>query len=151
MVKVVKVSKKSEYAICALTEMALRSSQGAEWVQIAQIAGSTGIPEKFLEQILLTLKKAGFLQSRRGVEGGYALKLPAEKINLAQVIDLLEGNTGEEPSPVGKRNECRDLLFHYVEKSDQAAHQVLQGVSISKLAAECMALRARKSALEYHI
>lgn len=131
--------------------MALRSHQGVEWQQISQIAASTGIPEKFLEQILLTLKKAGFLQSRRGMDGGYALKANPENINLDQVIDLLDGSAKDEVALIGKKEERRELLFQVLEESETAARSVLRGTSIADMVARIIALKSRKSGLEYQI
>ena len=56
-----------------------------------EIATQNGIPRKFLEQILLTLKRAGYVQSRRGPEGGYFRAKPANGISLAEIIRLMDG------------------------------------------------------------
>jgi Rrf2 family cysteine metabolism transcriptional repressor len=84
-----KISKKGEYALRAMIHLSQNYERGP--VQIHEISVIEKIPEKFLEQILLELKKSGLLQSRRGVSGGYSLiKSPAE-INLAQVIRVIDG------------------------------------------------------------
>lgn len=147
----VKVSKKSEYAIFALTEIAIRSAQGVEWQQISQIAAASGIPEKFLEQILLALKKAGFLQSRRGMDGGYSLKARPEFINLDQVIDLMDGSTKEEAASSGKKDERRQLLLSVLDESEEAARSVLRGKTIADMVTRVVALKSHKSGLEYQI
>lgn len=82
-------SKKSEYALRALIE--LTAQYGRALVQRQHIAARQNIPIEFLEQILLTLKNAGLLMSRRGVSGGYSLIKPPEQITLGQVIRLLDG------------------------------------------------------------
>jgi len=84
-----KVSKKGEYALRAMIDLSLNYEQGT--VQIRDIANREKIPEKFLEQILLTLKKAGLLQSRQGVGGGYSLIRPPKEISLAEVIRVIDG------------------------------------------------------------
>jgi Rrf2 family transcriptional regulator, cysteine metabolism repressor len=147
----VKVSKKSEYAIFALVEIALRAGEGAEWLQISQIAGSTGIPEKFLEQILLTLKKAGYLQSRRGMDGGYAMKARPESIHLDQVIELMDGSIQAEAEPLGKGSEKRELLISILEESEEAARAVLRAMTIADMVSRILALKSRKSGFEYQI
>ncbi len=58
---------------------------------VAQISKEENIPEKFLEQILLLLKKAGFLNSKRGVGGGYLLVKPLKEIRVGQIIRLMDG------------------------------------------------------------
>lgn len=84
-----KLSKKTEYALRALIELALHADQGN--LQSQELARRENIPVKFLEQILLALKNAGVLQSRRGAGGGYALNRPAAQITLGEVIRLIEG------------------------------------------------------------
>lgn len=84
-----KISKKGEYALRAMIYLALNYDKGT--VQIRDIARRENIPEKFLEQILLTLKKAGLLQSRQGIGGGYSLIRPPNEISLAEVIRIIDG------------------------------------------------------------
>lgn len=84
-----KLSKKAEYALRALTAMG-RETMGRTF-SIHDLAESERIPLKFLEQILLTLKNAGLLRSKRGVGGGYQLQTPATEITLQQVIELIDG------------------------------------------------------------
>lgn len=84
-----KFSKKSEYALRALIE--LTAQPGPALLQRHDIAERQNIPIEFLEQILLTLKNAGLLASKRGVNGGYSLLKSPEEITLGQVIRLLDG------------------------------------------------------------
>ena len=84
-----KVSKKGEYALRALLDLAMDPSRGN--VQAQSVALQENIPVKFLEQILSVLKNAGIVQSRRGVGGGYTLSRPADQITLGQVIRLIDG------------------------------------------------------------
>jgi Rrf2 family protein len=84
-----KLSKKSEYGLRALLELTL--AHGKMTLQRHQIATRQRIPVEFLEQILLALKRAGFLSSRRGMKGGYALIKAPTEITLGQVIRILDG------------------------------------------------------------
>lgn len=84
-----RISRKAEYALRALTAMARKPPSATS--QIEELASSEHIPLKFLEQILLTLKKAGLLRSRRGVGGGYQLDLPAARISLADILTAIDG------------------------------------------------------------
>jgi Rrf2 family protein len=84
-----KLSKKAEYALRALTAMG-RETLGRTF-SIQDLGARERIPLKFLEQILLSLKNAGILRSKRGVGGGYQLQTAPENIPLAQVIDLIDG------------------------------------------------------------
>lgn len=83
------LSKKTQYAFKALTFMAERKKDGP--VLIAEIAKKKKIPLKFLENILLELKKAGLLESKKGKGGGYFFKVEPKEIPLAMVMRLIEG------------------------------------------------------------
>ncbi len=82
-----KLSKKSEYGLRALLELTL--VHGKTTLQRHQIATRQHIPVEFLEQILLALKRAGLLSSRRGMKGGYTLIKSPGEITLGQVIRIL--------------------------------------------------------------
>jgi Rrf2 family protein len=83
----VRVSAKVDYALRAMLELAAAGAL----VKAEQLATTQGIPQKFLEGILLDLRHAELVTSRRGVEGGYSLARPAEEISLADVIRAVEG------------------------------------------------------------
>lgn len=85
-----KLSKRGEYGLRAMIDLAAHSEQGGA-VPMKEIAQRQQIPLKFLEQILLTLKNAGLLQSRMGVGGGYYLARPADEITLGQIVRVLDG------------------------------------------------------------
>ncbi len=82
-------SKKSEYALRALIE--LTEQYNRKLLQRHEIGKKQNIPVEYLEQILLSLKNAGLLASRRGVGGGYSLLKDPESITLGQVIRILDG------------------------------------------------------------
>ncbi|MBM4121638.1 MAG: Rrf2 family transcriptional regulator [Nitrospira sp.] len=84
-----KFSKKSEYALRALIELTAQYKRSL--LQRHEIADRQNIPIEFLEQILLTLKNAGLLASKRGVTGGYSLIKSPDEITLGQIIRLLDG------------------------------------------------------------
>jgi Rrf2 family protein len=89
-----RLSKRGEYGLRAMIDIASsqrshRSNNGL--VQIKEIAEREKIPAKFLEQILLTLKNAGLLQSKMGVGGGYYLSRPPEEISLGHIVRVLDG------------------------------------------------------------
>ena len=84
-----KLSAKSEYAFLALIYLAKNYEQGL--LKIKEIAKAQKIPKKYLEQILIILKRAGYVKSRAGLNGGYYLGRPPEKINLAEIIRLIDG------------------------------------------------------------
>ncbi len=84
-----KITKKGEYAMRALVDLALNYKKGMR--QIQDIVREEAIPEKFLEQILVTLKNAGFIKSKRGIGGGYFLSKSPDEISLGEVIRLIDG------------------------------------------------------------
>jgi len=84
-----KLSTRSEYACLALID--LSENLGKELVNVRDIAERKRIPRKYLEQILLALKRAGYLRSRRGADGGYALSRKPGEITLAEIIRLMDG------------------------------------------------------------
>jgi Rrf2 family cysteine metabolism transcriptional repressor len=82
------ISVKGEYALQAIFDLALQPQ--AEPVKIADIARRQNIPQKFLELILANLKQGGFVESRRGAEGGYRLAKPADQITIGDVLTFVE-------------------------------------------------------------
>lgn len=84
------ISQKAKYALRALVALA-RAHDADEALIIADIAERQHIPRKFLEQILLDLKRHGLLESRRGKHGGYALLRPAEMITFGEVLRIIDG------------------------------------------------------------
>ncbi|MDX1388825.1 MAG: Rrf2 family transcriptional regulator [Acidobacteriota bacterium] len=99
-----KLSKKGEYGIRAVGHLAERHGEGV--IHIREIAEQESIPAKFLEGILLQLKRAGVVNSRRGVEGGYALARPPDRVMLGEVIRVLDGPL----APMGSAAELKQLM-----------------------------------------
>ena len=100
------LSKKTKYGLKALSYLARQDAEGP--TQIATISQSENIPQKFLESILLSLRKSGFLGSKKGKGGGYYLLKPPEEISISEVYRLLEGPIAMVP--------CVSLNFY--EKCD---------------------------------
>lgn len=84
-------SKRCEYGLRALIDIALAHEHGRAVLPIAEIAEHERIPVKFLEQILLQLKEAGYLESKRGKHGGYALARSPKKIRMGEIVRLVDG------------------------------------------------------------
>lgn len=97
-----RVSAKGEYAIKALLDLAQRDKEGLQPIQ--NIAARQGIPQRYLEQVLLQLKRAGLLESRRGSAGGYRLGRPSDQVTVGAVLRAVEGAlVGTEPARRGAR------------------------------------------------
>jgi Rrf2 family iron-sulfur cluster assembly transcriptional regulator len=86
----VKVSTRGDYASRALLSLALHVDEHGP-TSVRDIADRTGLPQPYLEQILLALKGAGLVRSKRGVGGGYVLARPPEEITLGQIVSAVEG------------------------------------------------------------
>ena len=104
------LSKKTKYAINALRYLAKQNKK--EPIQISKIAENERIPRKFLEAILLDLRNAGILGSRKGKSGGYFLQKSPDEINIAEVVRLFEGAIALLPCVAHKYyqrcEECTD-------------------------------------------
>jgi Rrf2 family protein len=104
------LSKKCKYAIHALVYLAERYKQGP--VHIQEIADKEHIPKKFLEAILLELRNAKILHSKKGKGGGYYLYKPPEEVNLIEIIRLMDGAIAMLPcvslNYYEPCEECRD-------------------------------------------
>ena len=97
------ISNKAKYAFRALLAIAASPEGGA--MTSAEIARRYNIPHKFLEQILLDLKKAGILDSRRGKSGGYVMLRPADTVSFGEVLRIFEGPLA--PLPCLSRHSYR--------------------------------------------
>ncbi len=87
------ISSKSPYAVRALSELARRGSD--QPVPIGEIARARDIPVQFLEGLFATLRRAGVLQSHRGVKGGYLFAREPTDVTVLEVVELLEGELGD--------------------------------------------------------
>jgi Rrf2 family protein len=124
-------STRSEYACLALIDLA--QNQGDGVCTIRDISRRRKIPKKYLEQILLTLKRSGYLSSRKGPTGGYRLARPASRITLAEIIRLMDGALAPvgsvsrffyEPSPLEQSpkmtalmRDIRDYISNRLERT----------------------------------
>ncbi|HZD30419.1 MAG TPA: Rrf2 family transcriptional regulator [Candidatus Angelobacter sp.] len=131
-----KISQKGLYALQAMTMLARRYKQGA--VRIRDIAYEEGLPEKFLELILLELKNARMLESVRGAKGGYKLRRPPSEIYLAEIIRLIDGalapfaDAEQLRSLIANNDERRALYQVFLDVRDAAA-KILENTSLADL------------------
>jgi Rrf2 family protein len=97
-----RVSKKAGYALRALAVMARKGGSSS----IHELSKRERIPVKFLEQILLTLRHAGILSSKRGVGGGYSLARPASEISILDIVQALDGPVSPLPCTTSRPTEA---------------------------------------------
>lgn len=129
------LSQKCYYAIRAIFELA-QAPEGRA-VKIGEIAERQGIPAKFLEAILNQLKGGGFVESRRGAEGGYLLARSPRGLALGEIIRFVEGPL-RPVSCSGRTSGCGDnpstCVFSAVwDEAEQALAAVYDGITIQTL------------------
>lgn len=139
------ISNKAKYAFRAL--LAVASAPEGDALTSTEIARRHRIPHKFLEQILLDLKKAGVLESRRGKTGGYVMLRPADTITFGEVLRLFEGPLA--PLPCLSRNayrrcedcdsEARCEIRREFARAYDASRQVLDSRTIADALSESAA------------
>ena len=129
-----KIPMRVDYGVRALVELALHYGEGP--IQTAHIAGTQGIPEAYLDQLMSTLHKYGFVVSRRGPQGGHRLAMDPQDIDLYMVMSTLDGNL----SPIDCLISPTDCVFsetcaqQEVWKSvEEAVEEVLRNIKISDL------------------
>jgi Rrf2 family transcriptional regulator, cysteine metabolism repressor len=93
------ITTKSPYAVRALAELARRGDTAP--VPIAELARARDIPVQFLEGLFATLRRAGILQSQRGVKGGYSFARHPTEVTILEVVELLEGELGSDAAAAG--------------------------------------------------
>src|SRR5713101_8710438 len=111
-------SMKTEYGVRAVLELAGHSGRGT--LQSSEIARRQGIPGPFLDQVLMILRRAGFITSTRGPHGGHELARSPEEIRLDQVIACLEGDGSKKVQPEAADTSDSHVLAQVTEKVEQA-------------------------------
>ncbi|MEH1782504.1 Rrf2 family transcriptional regulator [Nostoc sp.] len=127
------LSCKSEYAILALLEMAAHYESG-EPLQIRQIAAQQNIPDRYLEQLLATLRRGGIVKSQRGSKGGYLLTREPRKIIVFEILECLEGlevGTGQEN--LNPKTLDSSVIEEIWQEASRAANSVLQKYTLQDL------------------
>jgi len=122
------ISVKAEYALQAILDLA--SQRAGERVKIADIARRQKIPQKFLELILVGLKQAGFVESRRGAEGGYLLARAADSLTVGEVLRSMEGN---QPARGKPRRRFETPFTDMWQRVDVAVGEILDKTTFADL------------------
>lgn len=130
-----KISTKGRYAVRVMLDLALQNAD--ECVKVKDIAARQGISEKYLEQIIAVLNKAGYVTSVRGARGGYRLAKEPKKYTVGMILRLTEGSMApvaclEENAPECERCETCETLEVWKELY-AAVNQVIDNVTIADL------------------
>jgi Rrf2 family protein len=151
------LSMKSKYGLRALT--ALARVHGGGPILIADLASSEGIPRKFLELILLDLKRKGILRSKKGKGGGYNLSRPPAAISIGEVVRALDGPIALLPcvsqSAYRRCDECVDELTcgirHVMKEVRDATATILDGTTLEDLLNRSKRMIESAEPAMYHI
>ena len=127
-------SAKTEYGLVSLLELAAIYPQGGV-LQVAEIASRQGIPDRYLEQMLTSLRRGRILLSIRGPRGGYQLARPPAEIRISEVVACLEG---EVTSRTGASRQSPEfaVIGGLQERLEQARQAILAGTSLQDLLEE---------------
>jgi Rrf2 family cysteine metabolism transcriptional repressor len=109
----ISITSKSPYAVMALAE--LGRSSGSEPVPIGELARRRDVPVQFLEQLFAVLRRAGILNSQRGVKGGYRFARDPATVTVLEVVELLDGPLGRDA--VGVFAQASAAARHVLEKT----------------------------------
>ena len=145
-----KISTKGRYAVRVMLDLAVNNT--GEYIKVKQIAERQEISEKYLEQIISVLNKAGFVKSTRGAQGGYRIVGNPENYTVGMVLRLTEGKLcpvsclEDEVNQCGRCDTCETLTVW--KELHEAINKVVDGVTIADLAKKQM---EREAAMDYSI
>lgn len=141
-----KLSKKGEYALRALTYLGAPGAPSVLTIQ--EIARQGHIPKKFLEQVLLALKKSGLVQSSRGKAGGYTLQMAPAQITLGDILQAVDGPSAPlpcaNPSTPLKCPDCANLEHCWLRGVMTEVGEALSGI-FNKVTLADLCRRAKDS------
>ncbi len=143
------LSQKCQYAVRAIFELA--KHDGTSPLKIGDIAEAQAIPPRFLEVILSQLKQAGFVESRRGNEGGYRLRRQPRELTVGEVIRFIEGPLGPVACVTDSSSECcprkgNCVLTSLWQRAQKAMSDVYDKTTFQDLVNEDAHMRERQAA-----
>jgi Rrf2 family protein len=147
----VRLNARVDYALRAVVELAAAGATADRPVTAERLASAQDIPLKFLESILLQLRRGGIVVSQRGPEGGYWLARPAEQISLAEVIRIIDGPLanirGQRPEHLGYQGAAAALQDVWIALR-ASEREILDLVTIANVARSQLPPRVRKLAAD---
>lgn len=144
-----RLSKRTEYGLRAVVQLAQLWPRN--YVQARDLADQEDLPNKFLESILLALRRGGFLESKVGSGGGYRLSRPPREIRVGDIIRRLEGRlTLKEQVEGVLANSPGKVAVRLVnQKLTEATDQVLDDMTLEELMEQVMRLTTGNQAMYY--
>lgn len=151
-----KITYKSEYALRALLDLAYVYNSKTV-VPLVDICRRQHIPEKYLEQIMLNLKKAGIVESKRGIGGGFSLKKAPQEVTLGHIIRLVDGaieptaGLSNESSAMKIKNENQRAFEEVWEQVTHAISDIIDAITFADIMARANELRSENAEFNYII
>jgi Rrf2 family cysteine metabolism transcriptional repressor len=150
-----KLTFKGDYALKAILDLS-ENSQNGKVVSLSDISKRQDIPVAFLEQIMLILKKAGYVRSKTGKGGGFLLSKPPENITLGEIVRLIEGPVepiacGAKDRPSGCAEEERCAFREVWVQVTDAVSGIVDTVTFAQIMRRTEELRKQPTEYNYHI
>jgi Rrf2 family protein len=130
-----KISTRGRYALRLMLELAMAAE--GEYTTIKSIAARQDISEKYLEQIITSLSRAGYVKSARGAQGGYKLAKPAEEYTVGMILRTIEGNLvpvacmEDEPNQCPRSQQC--VTLDIWKQINDAVNSVIDNITLADL------------------
>jgi Rrf2 family protein len=144
-----KISTKGRYALRLMLDLALHNN--GECVSIKEISERQEISDKYLEQIITVLNRAGFVRSVRGAQGGYMLSKEPKDYTVGNIIRLMEGNLAPVSCIEDEENKCERasscVTVEIWEKINEAVNNVIDNITLADLVSRT----CEKSGADYSI
>lgn len=145
-----KISTKGRYAVRVMLDLALNDT--GEYVKVREIAKRQDLSEKYLEQIIAMLHKAGYVKSVRGAQGGYKIAADPSVYTIGMILRLTEGSLSPVACLDGEVNDCERCdsceTLAVWKQLDEAIKKVVDGITIADLVKQH---RERVANLNYSI
>ena len=135
-----KISTKGRYALRLMLDLAVHGGTEGEMIPVRRIAQRQDISDKYLEQIITQLSRAGYVRSFRGAQGGYLLAVPPEQITVGMILRVMEGSLApvacleQEPNHCPRAETCTTLAVW--RELQTAIESVVDGITLADLAKE---------------
>ena len=130
-----KISTKGRYALRLMLDLALHNT--GDYVSIKSIAQRQEISDKYLEQIITQLSRAGFVKSYRGSQGGYRLTREPKEYTVGSILKLIEGSLAPVSCVIEEEKECERFgacaTYFVYEKINEAVDQVVEHITLEDL------------------
>ncbi len=130
-----KISTRGRYAVRVILDLAMNNT--GEYVKVKNIAKRQEISEKYLEQIIAILNKAGYVKSVRGAQGGYKLAMDPSAYTIGMILRLTEGSLAPVACLDGENNECERCdtceTLSVWKELDEAINGVVDHITIADL------------------